>query len=174
MLHPLFYSVATARSAEEAMTRIEAAQNAFSQSDGGSTHGFDIIIIEERLRSSSFPGQQLASGPQHTSRTIISTQTAGDDSIQRRWSKSSGSALIRHLAELELRLGKSEGDDGTCRRSLLVGVTARMALDQQKLEKAGADCVWGKPPPEMNATLRNSLLKLLMKKRRSADLQLFD
>jgi hypothetical protein len=59
-----------------------------------------------------------------------------------------------------------EGAGGALRHSLLVGVSARPALDRDKLIKSGADCVWGKPPPEMNATLRNELLELLMKKRK--------
>ena len=74
-------SVATARSAKEALSRIEAARKAFPISDGGATMGFDIIIIEERLRG--IPVQQLSSG-RNTSliQHSISTQTAGDDSVQ--------------------------------------------------------------------------------------------
>jgi len=155
-------SVATARSAEEAISRIEAAKKAFPQRDGGSTHGFDIIVTEERLRG-SISVQQLASGPQHTCESLtrqqgISTQTAGDDSIQRRWLMTSGSTLIRHLVESQRKINNSRG-------SLFVGVSARLNEDREKLEKAGADCVWGKPPPKMNSTLRNNLLKLLMEKR---------
>lgn len=166
-------SVATARSAEEAIIRIEAAQKAFPQRDGGSTHGFDIIIVEERLRSSSFSVQQRASG-QHSSPTNASTQSAGDDSAQRKWNMASGSALIRHLAGSQHRIGEDEVSEGSHRCSLFVGVTSRMTQDQQKLKTAGADCVWGKPPPEMNSSLRNSLLELLMKKRRRANLELFE
>lgn len=158
-------SVATARSVEEAMTKIEAARKAFPLSDGGSTHGFDIIVIEERLPG-SFSGQQLASG-QRASLQRGSTQTAGDDSAQRRWDMTSGSALIRYLVESECEISKSEArtNGGSLRRSLLVGVSARLSLDREKLVKSGADCTWGKPPPEMNTKLRNELLKLLMKKR---------
>lgn len=167
-------AVATARSAEEGMTRIEAARKAFPLSDGGAVHGFDIVIVEERLRSSSFSVQHLA-GP-HTSLSThsISTQTAGDDSIQRRWSSLlSGTALIRQLVEYEKRLGINEGD--RLRRSLIVGVSTRLQDHQKQLEGAGADCVWGKPPPEMNHELKNHLLMKLMNKRNSSvDLKLFD
>ena len=75
-----------------------------------------------------------------------------------------GAALLRHMAAGG-EAGR-EGAGGALRHSLLVGVSARPALDRDKLIKSGADCVWGKPPPEMNATLRNELLELLMKKRK--------
>ena len=155
-------SVATARSCKEALSRIEAARKAFPITDGGATMGFDIIIIEERLRS--IPVQQLSSGLsasliQHS----ISTQTAGDDSVQQHVS---GSSLIRHLVET----------DSECSRvTLIVGVSAHRE-DLEKMKRAGADEVWCKPPPEMNAGLRNKLLKLLMAKRNhSVDIdELFD
>lgn len=164
-------SVSTARSAEEAMARIEAAQRAFPLNDGGATHGFDIIIVEERLWSSSSTQQQPGGGGRRCSSpthdddgSASSTQAAGDDLVQRRGDKNSGSALIRYLAESQHELDRSVGGS-TSRRSLLIGVSARVALDRKKLEKSGADCVWGKPPPEMNSALKNELLKLLLKKR---------
>mmetsp|Transcript_23490 Transcript_23490/g.50264 ORF Transcript_23490/g.50264 Transcript_23490/m.50264 type:complete len:667 (-) Transcript_23490:140-2140(-) len=152
-------SVATARSSEEAMTRIEAARKAFPLSDGGAAHGFDIIIVEERLRVSS----PLSNETQN----VVSTQTAGDDSVQRRSKVTSGSALIRHLVELGHKFGNNEDGGESIRHSLLIGVSARLAQDHEKIEKSGADCIWGKPPPDMNSTLRNELIKLLMKKRTS-------
>lgn len=156
------------------MARIEAARRAFPLRDGGSTHGFDILIIEERLRSSSLlSGQQLASAPHTVNLTPSApTQAAGDDPKQ--WNMSSGSALIRHLVESEQQLAESLGRSDNLRSSLFVGVTARLAEHKEKLKEAGADCVWGKPPPEMNSTLRNELLKLLMRKRKSADSRAFD
>lgn len=53
-------SVTTARSGEEAIARIEAAQKAFPLRDGGSLHGFDIILVEERL--ALLPTQHLLAG----------------------------------------------------------------------------------------------------------------
>lgn len=148
--------VATARSSEEAMTRIEAARKAFPIRDGGSTHGFDIIIIEERLHV--LPS---ARGGHTSLQRSISMQTGGEDSDQR-MTLSSGSALIRYLVGSE-----QEGSGTSIRHSLLIGVSARLAQDKEKIKMSGADCVWGKPPPEMNKNLRNKLLKLLMKKRNS-------
>ena len=182
--HIFLSLVATARSPEEALTRIRAAQCAFPQSDGGSIHGFDIIIIEERLlcapqcstttSSSSFDASARSSLLQHS---MISTQPAGDDSIQRRCNITSGSGLIRHLIESEHpRTGSTAiSEEIRSRHSLFVGVSAHLPQHREKLEKAGADCVWGKPPPEMNCALRNNLLKTLMKKRnKQADLGMFD
>ncbi|KAL9183466.1 hypothetical protein ACHAXT_004322 [Thalassiosira profunda] len=154
-------SVATAQSAEEAVARIEAAQKAFPLSDGGCINGFDMIIVEQRLRESFFAVQQLASGAQAAASLTqqnISTQTAGDDSAQRRWSMASGSTLIHHLVEME-----EKSISG--RRSLLIGVSARLSLDEDKLKRSGADVIWGKPPPEMDVALRNELLNLLANKR---------
>eukprot|EP00578_Thalassiosira_sp_NH16_P013614 CAMPEP_0181114880 /NCGR_PEP_ID=MMETSP1071-20121207/21137_1 /TAXON_ID=35127 /ORGANISM="Thalassiosira sp., Strain NH16" /LENGTH=218 /DNA_ID=CAMNT_0023199055 /DNA_START=15 /DNA_END=668 /DNA_ORIENTATION=- len=143
-------SIATARSAEEAMSRIEAAKNAFPLRDGGSIHGFDIVIIEERLRAP--PVQQLASDGTHSASPTASrdgsttTQTAGDDSVQRRWCTTSGATLIRHLAETERESSSESGggndagavtaaNAGACRSSLFVGVSAQLAEDRARLEK---------------------------------------
>ena len=49
---------------------------------------------------------------------------------------------------------------------MIVGVSAHRE-DLEKMKRAGADEVWCKPPPEMNAGLRNKLLKLLMTKRKN-------
>lgn len=146
-------------------------------------HGFDIIIIEEKLLSvshlsTSSSSHNNSSSMQHS----ISTQSAGDDSIQRRCSISSGSGLIRHLIESELNYQASSDNrldactsDKRSRFSLFVGVSTHLSDNREKLEKAGADCIWGKPPPEMNNSLRNDLLKTLIKKRqKQADFDMFD
>ncbi len=142
-------------------------------------HGFDIIIIEEKLLGA--PQEKLSTSLmiQHT----ISTQPAGDDSIQRRCNMTSGSALIRNLIESERCYCPSTSgnhhlagstSEMRSRYSLLVGVSAHLSEHQERLEKAGADCVWGKPPPQMNDTLRNDLLKTLIKKRKKrVDLDMF-
>ena len=138
------------------MVRIEAARRAFPVKDGGSIHGFDVIIVEENL-SGAPPG----SGHARRRENDASTQSAGDDSVQRRWNMTSGSCLCCHLAESQRLYGGDTGNGG--------------GGGGVRLEKAGADCVWGKPPPEMNATLRNDLLRTLMKKRGSRiDFRLFD
>lgn len=156
-------SITTARSGEEAISRIEGCRKAFPLRDGGSLHGFDLILVEERL--GSFPVQSLASIDKQ------SVQSAGDDSVQRRTMKS-GSALIRSIAQEEQNFIASGGE--RCRCALLIGVSARFTEDQDVLRKSGADILWAKPPPQMNKEQRNHLLKVLMKKRGREMLNIFD
>jgi len=99
------HTVATAQSAEEALVRIEAARRAFPVKDGGSIHGFDVIIVEENL-SGAPPGG--GGGRARRRENDASTQSAGDDSVQRRWNMTSGSCLCCHLAESQRLYG---GDD---------------------------------------------------------------
>jgi len=155
-------SVTTARSGEEAITRIEAAQKAFPLRDGGSLHGFDIILVEERL--DSLPTQHhLASN------NYLFTQAAGDDSVQRR-RMTSGSELIRSIAQGEQNVIATTGERSRC--ALLIGVSARFTDDKDVLKKSGADILWAKPPPKMNTNQRNHLLEVLMKKRGREDLKI--
>lgn len=155
-----FIAVASALSAEEALLRIQAAQHAFSVKDGGSSHGFDVIIIEENLIDSPVWRQE-----------DLSAQIAGENSIQQ---ITSGSSLISQIAKSQREL-KLLCDDDELRLTFIIGVSARLVDHRERLEKAGADIVWGKPPPEMNATLRNSLLRTIMtKRRRRIDFKVFD
>ena len=87
------------------MVRIEAARRAFPVKDGGSIHGFDVIIVEENL-SGGPPG----GGHARRQENDASTQSVGDDSVQRRWNMTSGSCLCCHLAESQRLYG---GDAGT-------------------------------------------------------------
>ena len=147
--------------------RIQAAQKALPVTDGGAVHGFDIIIVEERL---------LTSNSELAGRTI--SQCAGDDSIQRQRKIVSGSALIQSIVREEQSIRERVGsmgcsEDSSIRFSLLVGVSAYFSQDEMRLKDSGADFVFGKPPPEMNSKFRNEMLKILMKKRNN-DCSLFD
>ncbi len=144
-------SVTTARSGEEAISRIEAAQKAFPQRDGGSVHGFDIILVEERLGS--------LSTQRHAGSGTSFTQAAGDDSVQRR-RMTSGSQLISSIVQGEQKAMASASEQSRC--ALLIGVSARFTEDHEVLKNSGADILWGKPPP---INQRNHLLQVLMKKR---------
>lgn len=50
-------------------------------------------------------------------------------------------------------------------RALLIGVSTRPQHDYDELTRAGADVVWGKPPPPMNEHWRNQLVTQLVYKR---------
>mmetsp|Transcript_23265 Transcript_23265/g.46589 ORF Transcript_23265/g.46589 Transcript_23265/m.46589 type:complete len:696 (-) Transcript_23265:71-2158(-) len=156
--------VATARSGEEALARIHAAQKAFPTSDGGAVHGFDIIIVEERLQK--LP-RELSSGSGDEDGVCNgeSTQTAGDDSIQRPPKLTLGSTLLRSIAMEENELLRECRGRDFPRVSLLIGVSACLERDRERIKQHGADFAWGKPPPEMNSKLRNELLMTLLKKR---------
>eukprot|EP00956_Cyclotella_meneghiniana_P032759 scaffold91217_cov69-Cyclotella_meneghiniana.AAC.9 len=147
--------------------RIQAAQKAFPVTDGGAVHGFDIILVEERLFANT-------TDPQN-----INLQCAGDDAIQRERRLTSGSAFIQFIVKEEHALRDQIGHIGnysqqpSIRFSLLIGVSAHLNEDEVKLKMSGADYIFGKPPPEMNSNLRNDMLKVLMMKRNS-DCSLFD
>jgi CheY-like chemotaxis protein len=74
----------------------------------------------------------------------------------------SGSTLLGKLLE-----------DGRFKKTgynapLVIGVSAHLDLDKERLEQNGADIVWPKPPPTMNASLRKDLLRCLLTKRGKA------
>lgn len=150
--------VTTATSAEEALRRIAAAQVVYPQAEGGATHGFDIIIVEERLQLF----QKHRGGP--GSKRKQQQQAAGDEQKQRQI-PASGSALIRQIAAEQQESVEAIGPNKQPRSSLLIGVSAHIQLDSDKLSRAGADLVWGKPPPPFDDTLRLAVLKKVLSKR---------
>ena len=158
-LHASFHHVivTAATSAEEALRRIAAAKVVFPQSEGGATHGFDIIIVEERLQL--FQRHRRGAGSNRREQ-----QTAGDDQKQRQI-PASGSALIGQITGEQQRTSESVGNKKRPRCSLLVGVSAHIQLDGDKLSQAGADLVWGKPPPPFDDELKLKILRALLSKR---------
>ena len=158
-LHASFHHVivTTATSAEEALRRIAAAKVVFPQSEGGATHGFDIIIVEERLQL--FQRHRRGAGSNRREQ-----QTAGDDQKQRQI-PASGSALIGQITGEQQRALELVGNKKRPRCSLLVGVSAHIQLDGDKLSQAGADLVWGKPPPPFDDELKLKILRAVFAKR---------
>ena len=158
-LHASFHHVivTTATSAEEALRRIAAAKVVFPQSEGGATHGFDIIIVEERLQL--FQRHRRGAGSNRREQ-----QTAGDDQEQRQI-PASGSALICQITGEQQRALELVGNKKRPRCSLLVGVSAHIQLDGDKLSQAGADLVWGKPPPPFDDELKLKILRAVLAKR---------
>jgi len=51
------------------------------------------------------------------------------------------------------------------RFSLLVGISAHLSSDHKVLESSGADLIWGKPPPRMDAELKCKILRTITEKR---------
>lgn len=145
-------SFSTARSADDAITKINSAKIAPSK-------GYDIIIVEERLRG-SFSSIRHLLGDEKTPHT--STQAAGDNATQ--ICDVSGSKLIQYIL-------MDKGSETPHRRlPIIIGVSAHLdAGDGDKLRRSGADLLWPKPPPEMNSQLRSHLLDTLLKKRGVVD-----
>lgn len=151
--------VTAASTSEEALRRIAAAKVVFPQSEGGATHGFDIIIVEERLQlfhrqrrgnAKSGPGLQ---------------QAAGDDQNQRNIPVS-GSALISQIVAEQKTMVSTITKRP--RFSLLIGVSAHLQLDGDRLTRSGADFVWGKPPPHFGTDLKVEILRGILLKRGKA------
>jgi hypothetical protein len=149
--------VTTATSAEEALRRIAAARVVFPESEGGATHGFDIIIVEERLQL--FQRHRRGAGSNRKQQ-----QAAGDEQKQRQV-PASGSALVNQIATEQQEALESAKHNQRTRFSLLIGVSAHIQLDGDKLSRAGADLVWGKPPPPFDDELRVKILRAVLSKR---------
>lgn len=158
-------SVTSAHSTNEAFGRIFDAREKAPLSDGGCTHGFDLIIIEERL---SFHQKTHC---QHTS----------DNSTEQRKPDhqfpDSGSELVHNIKCEERNMlhtwKKSNWWRSTHPRvSLLIGMSAHLDQDSYKMKRGGADMMWGKPPPPLNNTMRRDILRLLLKKRDRKDIHL--
>jgi len=148
--------VVTATSAMEAMSRIEVSK---LSSSNPSVHGFDIIIVEERLHRVSSRGP-IHKDPNHCiSRSPASVNELFQiNNAQIHAGDISGSNLISHLNDVK-RL------EVNTRESLIIGVSAYLQNDETKLKDAGADLLWSKPPPTMDELLRNKILQAIVLKR---------
>mmetsp|Transcript_26631 Transcript_26631/g.37513 ORF Transcript_26631/g.37513 Transcript_26631/m.37513 type:complete len:536 (-) Transcript_26631:112-1719(-) len=125
--------VASARSGKEAMKKMTETK-----------HGYDLIIIEERLTIFHRHYTSKAGLPDKNQALL------------------SGSNLLKILSgSNKNRLLLSD----TSSKPLLIGVSSQLDEDEDKLRRSGADFVWPKPPPAMNAELRNLILKALLIKR---------
>ena len=149
-------NVVTARSAMEAMSRIEVSK---LSSSNPSVHGYDVIIVEERLHRVSSRGP-LHKDPNH----CISRSPAAVNELfqinnaQTHAGEISGSNLISHLNEVKRH-------DVNKRETLIIGVSAYLHNDEKKLKDAGSDLLWSKPPPTMDTLLRNKILQAIVLKR---------
>ena len=154
-------NVVTAQSASEALKLIKSAKE--EQTTNIRMHGFDIIIVEERLKpNDNTPGHQFRRRREiekcHSVSPAGVNELLEDETLSLDFS--SGSDLISFLTKQELS-GERSGYV-----SLNVGVSAFLDRDREKLQKAGANMIWGKPPPKMDLSLSRILLTELIKKRK--------
>ncbi len=101
----------------------------------GSTLPFDVVMVEERLHF--FQHQE-------------STPASPGGEVR---GPSSGSSLIRKI------MTAPRGE------FIIIGISANFGKDRAKLQESGADLVWSKPPPTMNSSVRETILKLILLKR---------
>eukprot|EP00529_Nitzschia_sp_RCC80_P017505 CAMPEP_0113451150 /NCGR_PEP_ID=MMETSP0014_2-20120614/6192_1 /TAXON_ID=2857 /ORGANISM="Nitzschia sp." /LENGTH=842 /DNA_ID=CAMNT_0000342501 /DNA_START=631 /DNA_END=3159 /DNA_ORIENTATION=- /assembly_acc=CAM_ASM_000159 len=70
-------------------------------------------------------------------------------------------------SDMKMASGESSSIVDQRPASLLIGVSVKPDRDAKVLQRAGADIVWGKPPPKVSNALANILLSLLLSKRRA-------
>eukprot|EP00557_Chaetoceros_sp_GSL56_P000104 CAMPEP_0176498766 /NCGR_PEP_ID=MMETSP0200_2-20121128/12521_1 /TAXON_ID=947934 /ORGANISM="Chaetoceros sp., Strain GSL56" /LENGTH=620 /DNA_ID=CAMNT_0017897045 /DNA_START=474 /DNA_END=2333 /DNA_ORIENTATION=+ len=129
----------TAYTVKEALDKMEKEKKM-----NQSTHGFDLIVVEHRLKQVSRSTKQEM--------------------------QQSGSILIRRIAnELDgmMKCSQQRGlsSKNDSRYPFVIGMSAYMDQDEKKLRESGCDMVWKKPPPTMNDELRDKILQATMKKR---------
>jgi len=116
----------------------------------------DIVIAEERLYKPLKPVHSTSSmtppPPPPLSHIIQPSGSVpahlGDAQHM------SGSELFAKIA-----------DDCEQKPCILIGVSTHPLQDQEHFYQAGADFVWGKPPPRMDVRLRGELVAALLAKR---------
>jgi len=167
-------NITTAYTGLEAMEKIETARieiNApplggrkSSSSSKGifSTHGFDMIIIENRLKHYK-PGQTQY-GRDSKNLSNPSMQMSGSSLIQRIIYETKA-AMTSTASTSTPNLGEA---NVSRRYPIVIGMSAYLACDEAQLMASGSDFVWGKPPPKMNEELRDQIVSTLMRKRNIA------
>ena len=137
--------VSTAYSVDDALEKIEKAKKMNS-----SSHGFDLIVVEHRLR----PSARGRGRPAKNKTGVMPL---------------SGANLIQRIA-FDTKDFKNCIHNSQLWHPLVIGMSAYLEEDEKKLLHSGADIVWAKPPPNMNNALRDALLLATMKKRRRKNL----
>jgi len=137
--------ITTAYNTTEALEKMEAGR----REDPQFSHGFDMFVIEERLQRPSQCDVRKVGMGRTDSLNLVAL--------------SSGSSLIQRIAsDVEKVIIPTK------RYPVVVGISAYIGKDEQKLRMSGCDFVWGKPPPKMNEELRDKILMTILHKRGKA------
>lgn len=177
--------IATAQTSEEAF---DLYQKAVPVDSYAPRTGFDIVIAEEHLHKPLTNAPKPLARNSKSSGYLVSLSKAFGDSDE---SQSvarhdsllniassincvgvSGSELLRQITEMDAshktgsRAEASPLSATLNWRPLLIGVSVRPDEDYQKFTDAGADLVWGKPPPIFNEELRDTVVLEVIQKRR--------
>ena len=160
--------ISVAKSISEALQLIEKRKNKFPITQGGTVHGFDLILAEERLIGCAYGRAQNPLQENHPQ----ASQSSIDSLTIMQEHANSGSALFKKLTLEEATIKKEwlPSSKKNFRFSLFIGVSAHFKDDEWKLKKAGASFVWGKPPPRMSYELHSTLVKAIIEKRNHNEL----
>jgi len=147
-------TITTAHTAKEAHEKILSKK----RQDHTRTHGFDIIITEERLCIQHETEKPLE----------IAQKQNGDNTSS---SYSSGSSLIQRIdKDIKDHYVLNDKRNQSPSYPLLIGISTSLNQDMPLFIDRGADLVWGKPPPAMDSTLASELLMLIAQKRNRSDI----
>jgi len=153
-----------------------------------STTGFDIIIVEQNL-TPQITSSQNNNKNSNNMDTFLNNLDKGPFGLieilmkkNREESKAAAekkklslpmSCELRYgseLIELISKLIEQQDRNDPSSSCLVIGVSVQPDRDATKMQRAGADFVWGKPIPSVGNSLRNKLLsKLLAKRNPSGD-----
>jgi len=177
--------ITTAKSIEEALSHIQKKKALLPVEKGGKLHGFDLILVEERMQGHMYLSMQQQPQEQETHNNSSNTGK------ERLTNNASGSQLLAQFALEEQLLiepssNSSSHTDGANQSttendinhdnmdkemkvkssfSFFIGVSAHIQSDGSKLQKAGASLVWSKPPPSFDRELKHHLVKSIIQKR---------
>jgi len=153
-----------------------------------STTGFDIIIVEQNLTPQITSSQNnnknsnnmdtflnnLDKGPFGLIEILMKkNREESKAAAEKKKLSLSMSCELRYgseLIELISKLIEQQDRNDPSSSCLVIGVSVQPDRDATKMQRAGADFVWGKPIPSVGNSLRNKLLsKLLAKRNPSGD-----
>mmetsp|Transcript_15453 Transcript_15453/g.34693 ORF Transcript_15453/g.34693 Transcript_15453/m.34693 type:complete len:354 (+) Transcript_15453:1125-2186(+) len=164
--------ITTAKSAEEAFLFIRKARSSQLFRKYPLVHGFDVIIVEENLDAgksrksatniSSY--DSCVSAPSSANIDIELSSCTGKNTKNPVINILKGSDIFQELVREEKEILKSLKYSHML-STLLIGVSLSLKADEKTIRASGADMVWKKPPPPMNAILTCEILNHLLKKR---------
>ena len=156
--------VTTAHTVDEALEKMSAARKkAPASSDSTSTptptHGFDMIVVENRLRQSA-----------RLSKTAC-MPLCGASLVQRIAAEIKEASNANAKEATDTNTGTESNSNSSSRYPLVIGMSAYLKQDEKILTESGSDFVWGKPPPKMDSAFRDNLVMAVMHKRHRTNVQ---
>jgi len=163
--------IAAVQNGEDALRIISMGLNERTKGEeSNNTLCFDLVIVEERLirrqRRGSMQLSEVTRMQVSPSSSLPSDPSRGEEKPGQQGM--TGSQLIKRIIHLAKQSSKGSIFSSVSPpvwTPLLVGVSAYLEEDRNKLLEGGTDILWGKPPPKMDIALRNHLLRAIVNKR---------